>query len=264
MKLPVEQQYMLSVPPSQYHACWCSGDFRSQCISRHGIDPQSMNILSPASGELEYNFYTPAQWSWRGGGGGGRYWIHLVRPSVHLSVCESMDLLHHLEKGKEELSPLQYHIKSLQYHIKTLQEEFAKKSNMPWIWRIIYGHKLPYMKTRKKKQVCGAAFMAAEIKFSRAVLETKASLSVWDRQLLVRTSNFLHISLQIDVWISQNFAQDRQLFQLSLEHCSKDVRPSVCRRHGFRSIIQVCGHIGFLWFPESNFTLALNINSKLQ
>ena len=43
-----------------------------------------------------------------------------------------MDLLHHLEKGKEELSPLQYHM-SLQYHIKTLQEEFAKKSNIPWI-----------------------------------------------------------------------------------------------------------------------------------
>ena len=82
-----------------------------------------------------------------------------------------MDLLHHLEKGKEELSPLQYHIKSLQYHIKTLLEEFAKKSNSPSIWRIIYGHKLPYMKkTRKKKQVCGAAcFMAAEIKFSKEV-----------------------------------------------------------------------------------------------
>ena len=82
-----------------------------------------------------------------------------------------MDLLHHLEKGKEELSPLQYHIMSLQYHIKTLQEESAKKSNIPWIWRIIYGHKLPYMKkTRKKKQVCGAAcFMAAEIKFSKDV-----------------------------------------------------------------------------------------------
>ena len=56
-------------------------------------------------------------------------------------------------------------------NIKTLQEEFAKKSNIPWIWRIIYGHKLPYMKkTRKKKQVCGAAcFMAAEIKFSKDV-----------------------------------------------------------------------------------------------
>ena len=82
-----------------------------------------------------------------------------------------MDLLHHLEKDKEESSPLQYHIKSLQYHIKTLQEEFAKKSNIPWIWGIIYGHKLPYMKkTRKKKQVCGAAcFMAAEIKFSKDV-----------------------------------------------------------------------------------------------
>ena len=57
------------------------------------------------------------------------------------------------------------------YNIMTLQEEFAKKSNIPWIWRIIYGHKLPYMKkTRKKKQVCGAAcFMAAEIKFSKDV-----------------------------------------------------------------------------------------------
>ena len=106
--------------------------------------------------------------------------------SVYLSVCQfaaddillyefchyhPMDLLHHLKKRKEELSPLQYHIKSLQYHIKTLQEKFAKKPNIPWIWRINYGHKLPYMKkTRKKKQVCGAAcFMAAEIKFSKDV-----------------------------------------------------------------------------------------------
>ena len=82
-----------------------------------------------------------------------------------------MDLLHHLEKDKEESSPLQYHIKSLQYHIKTLQEEFDKKWSIPWIWRIIYGNQLPYMKkTRKKKQVCGAAcFMAAEIKLSKDV-----------------------------------------------------------------------------------------------
>ena len=75
------------------------------------------------------------------------------------------------------------------------------------------------------------------------------------------------------------------------------VRPSVCRRHGFRSICQVsCGisisnvicmlmvAIGrsllifsdvtfkmaprrpywIFWFPDSNFTLALNINFKLQ
>ena len=33
----------------QYHACRCSGDFRSQCISRHGIDPKSRNIPSLAS-----------------------------------------------------------------------------------------------------------------------------------------------------------------------------------------------------------------------
>ena len=32
-----------------------------------------------------------------------------------------------------------------------------------------------------------------------AVLETKAGPSVQDRQLLVRTRNFLHISLQINV-----------------------------------------------------------------
>ena len=43
-----------------------------------------------------------------------------------LCYYNPMDLLHHLEKGKEELSPLQY-------HIKTLQEESAKKSNIPWI-----------------------------------------------------------------------------------------------------------------------------------
>ena len=75
------------------------------------------------------------------------------------------------------------------------------------------------------------------------------------------------------------------------------VRPSICRRHGFRSISQVCfeisisnficmlmGAIGrsllifsditfkmaawqpywIFWFPNSNFSFALNISSKLQ
>ena len=75
------------------------------------------------------------------------------------------------------------------------------------------------------------------------------------------------------------------------------VCPSVCRRHGFRSISQVSFRISFsnficmlmvaigrsvlifsdvtfkmaawrpywiFWFPDSNFTLALNINFKLQ
>ena len=75
------------------------------------------------------------------------------------------------------------------------------------------------------------------------------------------------------------------------------IRPSVCRRHGFRSISQVCFGISIsnflcmlmvaigrsllifsdvtfkmaawrpywiFWFPDSNLTLALNINFKLQ
>ena len=35
----LEQQCMFSAIHSEYHARWCSGDFRSQSISRHGIDP---------------------------------------------------------------------------------------------------------------------------------------------------------------------------------------------------------------------------------
>ena len=119
-------------------------------------------------------------------------------------------------------------------------EELSTDTNYP-IWR---RQKLPYMKkTRKKKQVCGAACF------------------IWDPS--VRPS----------------------------------VRPSVCRRHGFRSISQVCfgisisnficmlmvaigrsllifSNVAFkmaawrpywiFWFPDSNFTLALNINFKLQ
>ena len=50
MKLTLERQFMSSV--LQYHACWCSGDFRSQGISRHGINQINWNIASPASEEL--------------------------------------------------------------------------------------------------------------------------------------------------------------------------------------------------------------------
>ena len=42
-----------ATPYCQYHACWCPGDLRSQGISRHDTDPQSQNILSPASEELK-------------------------------------------------------------------------------------------------------------------------------------------------------------------------------------------------------------------
>ena len=50
----MEQLYMLPNLCWQYHTCWCSGDFRSQGISRHGIDPKSQNVLSPASEELTH------------------------------------------------------------------------------------------------------------------------------------------------------------------------------------------------------------------
>ena len=92
------------------------------------------------------------------------------------------------EKGKEELSPLQYHFKSLhiisRHYKKSLlrspiyhgYEELSTDTNYP-IWR---RQKLPYMKkTRKKKQVCGAAcFMAAEIKFSEDVRPASGVCSV--------------------------------------------------------------------------------------
>ena len=55
MELSLKQQYMLSVLNSEYHACWCTGDFRSQGIIRHGIDPQSRNIPSLESEELISN-----------------------------------------------------------------------------------------------------------------------------------------------------------------------------------------------------------------
>ena len=48
----LEQQDMLSDLYNQYHGYWCSGDFRSQSINRHDIDPHSLNILSAASEEL--------------------------------------------------------------------------------------------------------------------------------------------------------------------------------------------------------------------
>ena len=54
-EITLEPQYTLSVQHSQYHACWCSGDFRSQGTNRHAIDLQSRNIPSPAWEKLMLN-----------------------------------------------------------------------------------------------------------------------------------------------------------------------------------------------------------------
>ena len=50
----MEQPYVLPLLYCQCHACWCTGDFRSQAISRHGIDFQSRNIPSLAWEELTH------------------------------------------------------------------------------------------------------------------------------------------------------------------------------------------------------------------
>ena len=54
-KFTMEQpfiMFMLPILSWQYHAYGCPADLRSQCISRHGIGPQTWNIQSPASEEL--------------------------------------------------------------------------------------------------------------------------------------------------------------------------------------------------------------------
>ena len=55
---------MLSARHNQFHTCWCSGDFRSHGISRHGINPQSGNILSPASKELRLGSFWCSHNGW--------------------------------------------------------------------------------------------------------------------------------------------------------------------------------------------------------
>ena len=54
-KFIMEQPYILPILYCQYYACWCPGDFRSQGISRYGIDQISRNLPSPAQEELISN-----------------------------------------------------------------------------------------------------------------------------------------------------------------------------------------------------------------
>ena len=73
-------------------------------------------------------------------------WILLLELLLEFCYYNPMDLLHHLEKGKEELSPWQYHIKSLhiisRHYKKSLlrsqiyhgYEELSMDTNYP-IWR---------------------------------------------------------------------------------------------------------------------------------
>ena len=51
--------------------------------------------------------------------------------------------------GKKEKKNCHLYNTILSLFISRHYKKSAKKSNIPWIWRIIYGHKLPYMKKTK-------------------------------------------------------------------------------------------------------------------
>ena len=98
MKLTLEQQFitfMLFVLHSQYHVCWCFGNFRCPGISMNGIDPQSHNILSPALYEFTYSIscvypikYAHSFVTW------GQFWpSDIMVACVCLSVCFVITIL---------------------------------------------------------------------------------------------------------------------------------------------------------------------------
>ena len=100
------------------------------------------------------------------------------------------------------------HFRSLSY-VVWLNQVLHTESAREWFNKKSLSHRC----------VLNAKLVYVQCIINAPVLETKAGPSVQDRQLLVKTSNFLHISLQINVWISQNSDQDPQLFQLSPEDC---------------------------------------------
>ena len=65
---------MLSDLCRQYHACWCTGDFRSQCITRHGIEPQysvsSISRVNYASSHYYYGVIYAFVYLWINNNGG--------------------------------------------------------------------------------------------------------------------------------------------------------------------------------------------------
>ena len=98
MKWTLERQFMtfmLFVLHSQYHVCWCFGNFRSPGISMNGIDPQSHNILSPALYKFTYSIscvypikYAHSFVTW------AQFWpSDIVVACICLSVCLVITIL---------------------------------------------------------------------------------------------------------------------------------------------------------------------------
>ena len=116
--------------------------------------------------------------------------------------------------------------------------------------------------------------------------------------LTIRVRGISHKTIDVITYPYPNYTPAQRSCRGGiLDSPCPSVRPSVCRRHGFRSIRQVCFGISIsnficmlmvaigrsllifsdvtfkmaawrpywiFWFPDSNFTLALNINFKLQ
>ena len=82
-RFTMEQLYTLPILYFQYHVCWCSGDFRSQRINRHGIDPKARkySVSSIRRVDIESIFLAATKQLYK--------WYF---PSVRLSVCPSVRL----------------------------------------------------------------------------------------------------------------------------------------------------------------------------
>ena len=92
-KFTMEQPYMLPIICSQCYACWCPGDFRSQGISRHGIDQISRNILSLASEELSTLLWVESYTKW-GAAQLENDKDKLLREIVSITCIRSMSMNH--------------------------------------------------------------------------------------------------------------------------------------------------------------------------
>ena len=99
------------------------------------------------------------------------------------------------------------------WEISQIYIEYTKpiKTNVWWTMQVFLLHcmMIGNQVLALRRPLCKSTQVARSVKRLRPVR---------DWELLVRTRNFLHISLQINVWISPNSAQDRLLFQLSPEH----------------------------------------------
>ena len=119
---------MLSVLHGQYHTCWCSGNFRSQGISMHGIDPQSPNINSfSIHGDI---FFWPSDATW---------W-HRSRSTLAqvMNWCRISISPHPDPPGIKELSPA--HIPS-QFSMAWALISTCRRHDSSRIW-----HSLPYVR----------------------------------------------------------------------------------------------------------------------